>query len=99
MLPGLSFFGLALCFAAQSLALQVTPNSKCASLCMEDPEGDISDLAASSTNYTEIPCLDNDFADTTKGNKYRKCIECLQTSREASGTESDVKWYLCKHTR
>ena len=71
-----------------SVAFQVSPDSPCSSQCTID--------GAVDTNSTEIVCADADFSTTTTGLRFKNCVDCLQTSPYFSGTESDVKWFLCK---
>ncbi|KAK8062363.1 hypothetical protein PG997_014460 [Apiospora hydei] len=86
--------GLVLYFGALSTALQVAPNSTCAALCLDSPRGTPMDPAASNTNYTDIACVDSDYSGTARGIKFKNCMECLQESKETSGRESDLNWYL-----
>lgn len=67
-------------------ALQVTPGSSCASTCLS---------ASSTTTASEIVCDDSDYF-SPAGVKFKDCLECLQTSEEATGSESDSSWLICK---
>jgi hypothetical protein len=79
-----------------TLALQVTPGSSCASICMDVQNGDPMNPASSNTNVSEIACTDVDFYSTAKGLKFKNCMDCLQKSPAVSGDESDSLWFLCK---
>ncbi|KUI56814.1 hypothetical protein VP1G_04125 [Cytospora mali] len=75
-------------------ALQVTPGSSCASVCLDSETGNALDPAVSTTNTSDIVCYDVDYYSTTVGVKFKNCLECLQNSTDASGSESDVSWFL-----
>ncbi|KAK4113820.1 hypothetical protein N656DRAFT_695378, partial [Canariomyces notabilis] len=74
-------------------ALQVTPNSPCASLCLDSPELDVSDPNSSNTRNSDITCLDSDYS-RAPGNKFKECMTCLQRSDFSQGSESDTMWFL-----
>lgn len=71
-----------------STGFHVSPGSPCSSQCTID--------GAVDTNTSDIVCSDTDFSATSTGLKFKNCIECLQTSRQFSGSDSDVSWFLCK---
>ncbi|KAI0150182.1 hypothetical protein GGR57DRAFT_493251 [Xylariaceae sp. FL1272] len=75
-------------------ALQVTPGSACAALCLDDTEGDSSDPNASNTEPSDITCTDDDYESTTRGVKFKNCVNCLQNSNATSDTENDISWFL-----
>lgn len=77
-------------------AIQVTPGSSCASVCLDSPDGDSMREAASTTNSSDVVCNDVDYFSSTNGQKFKDCITCLQTSNSSSGEENDVSWFLCK---
>lgn len=79
---------------SRTVALQVTPNSQCASLCIDDATQDKSDPNVSNTKGSDIICHDTNYA-TALGQKFQKCVDCLQNSSDKSETESDLQWYLC----
>lgn len=81
---------------SSSSALQVTPGSSCSSVCLDSETGNALDPAASTTDVSDIACYDVDYYSTTVGVKFKNCLECLQTSKNASESESDVSWFLCK---
>ncbi|RYP40936.1 hypothetical protein DL769_011692 [Monosporascus sp. CRB-8-3] len=74
--------------------LQVTPNSECAALCLDQPNGNVEDSTASSTNSSDIVCRDGDYSSKPTGIKFKNCLNCLQESTAVSGDESDVLWFL-----
>ena len=88
---------LVICLLGSAAALQVTPGSSCASICMDTGEKDAFDPAASTTNSSDITCQDADFSSTDKGKKFQDCLECLQKSKKFDDDEqeSDLHWYLC----
>jgi hypothetical protein len=77
-------------------SLQVTPGSQCAAVCLDNPENDPLDPASSSTNVSDITCNDSSYADSSRGVKFKNCLDCLQQSRAVKDAESDVRWFLCK---
>ena len=77
-------------------SLQVTPGSECAALCLDKPDGNADDPAASSTGANDIVCRDSDYSSKPTGIKFKNCLECLQDSPSVEGDESDALWYLCK---
>lgn len=77
-------------------ALQVTPGSTCASICLDNPESDPLQPTSSTTTVGDITCNDGDYESTSKGIKFKNCVECLQQSTAINGTENDISWFLCK---
>ncbi|KAJ9143845.1 Exo-alpha-sialidase neuraminidase [Pleurostoma richardsiae] len=75
-------------------ALEVTPGSECASVCLNQPDSDASDPKSSWTNSTDIVCENVDYFSSSTGEKYKSCVECLQTSDAVSGSENDLSWFL-----
>lgn len=93
-----SHMTLVLCFLfAASLvsALQVSPNSPCASVCIDSPDLDKSDPGASNIFGKDITCLDQDYGKPV-GQKFQTCLSCLQGSGFSQGGESDQDWFLCE---
>lgn len=88
----LSIFSLL--FMLPALAIQVTPNSPCAKLCIDDAALDVSDPASSTTVNADITCADADFNTTTAGTKWQSCLTCLQSSTFSQGAESDQAWFF-----
>lgn len=76
--------------------LQVAPGSECAALCLDKPDGNPNDAAASSTDSNDIVCRDSDYSSKPTGIKFKNCLECLQDSAAVNGDENDALWYLCK---
>lgn len=72
-------------------ALQVTPNSPCSQFCL-----DRSDPNSYETRGDEIVCDDDDFKRKAAGQKFQRCLACLQDSAFKQGDESDQDWFLCK---
>ena len=95
ILPVTSILSLFL-LANRVLALQVSPNSPCASVCLDDPSLDASDPNSSNTYGSDIVCLDTSFHTTSVGQKYESCVSCLQNSTASASGESDTEWFLCK---
>ncbi|KAG6356977.1 hypothetical protein INS49_014853 [Diaporthe citri] len=79
---------------SSTAAIQVTPGSSCASVCLDSSDGDPMRAAASTTNSSDIVCNDVDYFSSSTGQKFKDCITCLQTSNALSGEESDVSWFL-----
>ncbi|KAK8096652.1 LPXTG-domain-containing protein [Apiospora kogelbergensis] len=77
-----------------SSPLQVTPNSPCASVCVDSNDLDHSDPNSSNTSNKDISCHDTDYANTAAGQKFRRCLSCLQDSTFSQGSESDQGWFL-----
>lgn len=73
-------------FVDLSSALQVTPNSPCSKLCLND-------AGLSSISGADITCNDKDHSKAS-GQKFRKCIECLQTSSFGTDDENDQGWLI-----
>ena len=78
----------------KTAAIQVTPNSPCASLCIDSSTLDTADPGSSTTVGADIVCADADFASTAAGQKWTLCLSCLQTSTFAQGSESDQAWFF-----
>ncbi|PNY23870.1 Uncharacterized protein TCAP_06187 [Tolypocladium capitatum] len=76
------------------LALKVTPGSHCAASCLDSPAGNPFKASDSTTRPTDVSCRDLDYWTADTGTKFRKCLECLQTSRKVDGQESDLRWYI-----
>ncbi|KAF3064546.1 hypothetical protein GL218_02182 [Daldinia childiae] len=75
-------------------SLQVTPGSPCAAVCLDHQDGNTQNPAASSTNSSDISCLDSDYSSSSTGIKFENCLSCLKDSKAVSGSESDVSWFL-----
>ncbi|KAK7959521.1 uncharacterized protein PG986_004375 [Apiospora aurea] len=81
-------------FIRFSITLQVTPNSPCASFCVDSNDLDYSDPNSSNTLSKDVSCHDKDYASTAAGQKFRRCLSCLQDSTFAQGSETDQGWFL-----
>lgn len=75
---------------SRALALQVTPGSACASVCLDSAQGD------TQLDPSDIVCDDSDYFSSKAGVKFKKCEECLQTSKTVNGSESDSSRFLCE---
>ncbi|KAF2184143.1 hypothetical protein K469DRAFT_689481 [Zopfia rhizophila CBS 207.26] len=88
-----------LLFSPLTNAIEVAPNSKCASKCLDDPaKGDPADRAASLTFHPDLACYDSDYNGanvTYVGKKFRDCVSCLQDSSYIDGEsgETDLQWF------
>lgn len=89
------FILLATLFSSLSSTLQVSPNSPCASFCLDSTDLDKSDPNSSNTNGTDIVCSDEDFERKDEGQKYQRCMSCLQDSSFEQSPENDQDWFLC----
>ncbi|KAK2024996.1 LPXTG-domain-containing protein [Colletotrichum zoysiae] len=75
-------------------ALQVTPNSPCASFCLDSNGLDISDPNSSNTKGKDITCTDGEYQTRAAGQKFQQCMSCLQDSPFVQGSENDQDWFL-----
>ncbi|KAI1376600.1 hypothetical protein F4677DRAFT_454451 [Hypoxylon crocopeplum] len=73
--------------------LQVTPNSPCASFCVDSSDLDFSDPNSSTTKNKDITCYDSEYSTTPAGQKFQSCMSCLQDSSFSQGAESDQLWF------
>ena len=66
---------LLLFFSAFGSALEVAPNSRCASLCIDDTaNGNVTDRTSSGTYWKDIDsCYDKRFAEDAVGKKFAEC--------------------------
>ncbi|SPJ83636.1 related to exo-alpha-sialidase / neuraminidase [Fusarium torulosum] len=80
---------ISLFLLVSATALQVTPNSPCAQFCF-----DSSNTNSSETRGDEIVCNDDDFKRKAEGQKFQRCLACLQDSTFKQGNESDQDWFL-----
>lgn len=76
-------------------ALQVTPGSPCSSFCIDAPDLDETDPESSNTEPEDIICNDDDFTSEDNGQKFQRCLTCLQESEFSHGHESDQQWFFC----
>lgn len=87
---------LALILSYNVIALQVTPNSPCSSVCLDSSTLDRSDPNSSNTESTDIVCEDVALNSTSTGSKWKQCMTCLQSSTFEQGSESDQYWFICE---
>lgn len=80
-------FGLFCLVTNIVLALMVTPDSPCMSLCSDGQGSD-------SIDGSEIVCQNNDFTTTTAGQKLKSCLSCLQLSTAASNDQDDQHCFI-----
>ena len=80
------------------LAVEVAPNSPCAPLCIDKPEGNVSDWAASTTLPSDLTCDDALYSNTTTGQKWVNCLKCESSSDfwDIASNENDAFWFLRK---
>ncbi|CAG8977756.1 hypothetical protein HYALB_00010977 [Hymenoscyphus albidus] len=74
------------------LGLKVSEGSPCAHICLEGT--DVSDPVSSSTLGDEIVCQDKSFNETSTGQKFKSCLNCLQNSTVSENGGNDVKWFM-----
>ncbi|KAK8116599.1 exo-alpha-sialidase neuraminidase protein [Apiospora kogelbergensis] len=77
-----------------TLALEVTPGSACAALCLNNPESDPLNPASSWTGPSDVTCSDDEYSTTSAGIKFKNCLDCLRDSRDAKNGETDMSWFL-----
>ena len=82
-------------------ALEVTPNSSCAALCMNEPNDDPASIYSSTTTMTDVVCSDWELSganSTSTGRKFKQCLTCESnsTASDENTGENDVNWTLCK---
>ncbi|KFA63222.1 hypothetical protein S40285_04900 [Stachybotrys chlorohalonatus IBT 40285] len=74
-------------------ALQVAPNSPCASFCADFSNLDMSNPNSSTTTPNDISCDDDEYS-SPEGMKFQRCLTCLENSEFTQDEESDQEWYL-----
>ncbi|KAI1745915.1 hypothetical protein F4680DRAFT_399619 [Xylaria scruposa] len=94
MTPHVIFILSWISFLPYGSALQVTPGSTCAALCLDNPESDPLSPGSSNTATKDITCTDDSFDNSATGIKFKNCVDCLQKSNATSSNESDVSWFL-----
>ncbi|ORY71506.1 uncharacterized protein BCR38DRAFT_329370 [Pseudomassariella vexata] len=93
-MAALSLILLFALFRQHIVALQVTPNSPCASFCLDSNDLDFSDPKSSNTENKDITCYDDEYKTSPAGQKFQRCMSCLQDSTFAQGSENDQSWFL-----
>ncbi|KAI0966631.1 hypothetical protein F4678DRAFT_448420 [Xylaria arbuscula] len=94
MTPLVTLLLLSVCLLPDVTALQVTPGSACAALCLDNPESDPLSANSSNTAPGDITCTESSFDNSVTGIKFKNCLDCLQKSNATSESESDVSWFL-----
>lgn len=89
-------------FSILASALEVSPDSPCASKCLDDPlKGNASMREDSLTFHQNLACFDEELSGDNKtdvGKKFTECQNCLKDSGyedEVYG-ERDTQWFMCK---
>ena len=84
-------------------SIEVTPNSKCFSLCANDISGssNIADGKYSWTIGSNVVCEDSQLAgpgSTVPGRKWKECLNCelASTAVDSPSNENELYWVLCK---
>ncbi|TGO87317.1 hypothetical protein BPOR_0234g00030 [Botrytis porri] len=80
-------FGLLSLVNSIALALMVTPDSPCMSLCSDGQGSD-------SIDGSEIVCQNENFITTTAGQKLKSCLSCLQLSTAAGNDQNDQHCFM-----
>ena len=80
--------------------LEVTPNSPCSPLCLNNIQDKQNDRIASYTLADNVPCDDWEIVgpnSTVRGRKWKDCLSCQTTSDaiDSGARENDVYWLLC----
>ena len=78
-----------------ALALEASPNSPCAPLCVDSRGLNQSDPSSFSTVGADIKCTDEDIQTTAQGEKFQQCVGCLQGSTYSGGGQNDQAWFVC----
>lgn len=83
-----------------SLTIEVTPNSHCASLCMDKATNNPANDQSSLTVASDVVCSDAEYVGseaTLKGRKLNDCLSCEQKSNatDAKTGQNDQYWLLC----
>lgn len=84
-------------------SIEVTPNSKCFSVCANDisSSSNIADGKYSWTIGSDVVCEDYQLAgpnSTVQGRKWKECLTCElnSTAVDAPSKENELYWVLCK---
>jgi hypothetical protein len=84
-----AIFLFSLLFSFLCLALQATPDSGCASFCIDNPSYNASSPSSFNTFVSDLTCTDSDYITTDKGQKFEACNSCLRSSSAVSGDLND----------
>ncbi|KAM3504212.1 hypothetical protein MY10362_003704 [Beauveria mimosiformis] len=80
--------------ATVTTALQVTPDSPCASLCLDSSSSSSSNSSSiAKIRDDEIVCSNRDYA-SEQGQKFQRCMNCLQNSTYSQGSQNDQAWFM-----
>ncbi|KAM3507621.1 hypothetical protein MY11210_007071 [Beauveria gryllotalpidicola] len=82
---------LAMTATVVTTALQVTPDSPCAPLCLDSSSPSNSSIAK--IRDDEILCSNRDYAGE-QGQKFQRCMNCLQNSTYSQGSQNDQAWFM-----
>lgn len=79
--------------------VEVTPNSQCAAICINQPNANLDDKNASSTQPYQLVCNDWELSgpnSTSDGRKFHDCVACQSNSTASDETtkENDLYWFL-----
>ncbi|KAI1774162.1 hypothetical protein F4818DRAFT_442323 [Hypoxylon cercidicola] len=94
-MASLTSFLLLSLLAQHATGLQVTPNSPCASFCVDTPGLDFSDPNSSTTGNGDISCYDSDYSSSPAGQKFQSCMSCLQDSTFSQGNNLRYTFDYC----
>lgn len=99
-LPLLLLLGLSTHGPNGALAVEVTPSSKCSSLCLNNIQDNPALKEPSSTQEWDLVCDDRELDgpnSTVRGRRWKDCLTCQTTSteRDSRTNENDVYWFLC----
>lgn len=79
--------------ATVTTALQVTPDSPCASLCLDSSSRPSNSSSVAKIRDAEIICSNRDYA-SEQGQKFQRCMNCLQNSTYSQGSQNDQAWFI-----
>lgn len=99
-LPCLLWTPIAFLISAIALAIEVTPNLNCSSICVNKPGADPQYDNSSWAKTDGVTCDDWEYVGpdlTSSGQKWKDCLSCEQNSKaiDAKTEQNDVYWYLC----
>lgn len=83
-------------------SIEVSPNSKCFRVCVDDiGSSNITDKYSTTQSTDQVVCEDYQLIGpnpTAKGKKWKDCLTCELSSGavDASSGESDIYWFICK---
>lgn len=86
------FMALAM-LSAITTALQVTPDSPCASLCLDPSTSGMVDSSMPNMHPNDIICNNRDLS-SEKGQRFQSCMNCLQNSTYTTDSQNDQAWFM-----